>query len=161
VDILEDTKGLATHRAVAYCMAHMLDSAASQTASNIIFPIFHQAFTFGNQSHSVGSLSPLSSVTTLSRLLTAFPPTSGTPFVLRFVSPILAPLYSLVAYLDRTPTAEPSVRASACNIFDAWSKIIPAEEGVPLLWSIVEGSGGDWELRDDGDSGLILSLVQR
>ena len=142
-------------------MAHMLDSAVSQASSNIIFPIFHRAFTFGNRSHSESSLSPLASVTTLSRLLAASPPTSGVPFVLRFVSPILAPLYSLVAYLDRTPTAEPSVRASARGLFDAWAKLVPVEEGVLLLWSVVDGAGGDWELVDDGDCGLVLSLVQR
>lgn len=142
-------------------MAHMLDSTVSQATPNIIFPIFHRAFTFGNRSHSESSLSPLASVTTLSRLLTVFPPTSGAPFVLQFVSPILAPLYSLVAYLDRTPTAEPSVRASAHSLFDAWAKLVPPEEGVLLLWSVVDGGGGDWELVDDGDGGLVLSLVQR
>ena len=142
-------------------MAHMLNSAAAQAASSILFSIFHRAFTLENQSHSEGSLLPLISVTTLSRLLATFPPTSGTPFVLRFVSPILAPLYSLVAHLDRTPTAEPSVRASARSLFDAWAKLVPAEEGVLLLWDIVEGSGGDWDLVDDGDGGLVLSLVQR
>jgi len=142
-------------------MAHMLDSSLSQAASNILFPIFHRAFTFGNQGHSESPLSPPTSVTTLSRLLTTFPPTGGIPFVLRFVSPILGPLYSLVAYLDRTPTAEPSVRENACGLFDAWAKVVPAEEGVLLLWSIVDGSGGDWEPVDDGNGGLILSLVQR
>lgn len=116
----------------------------------------------GNRCHPEGSLSPLASVMTLSRLLTSFPPTSGAPFVLRFVSPVLAPLYSLVAYLDRTPTAEPSVRVSARGLFDAWAKLVPAEEGVPLLWSVVDGSGGDWELVDDDDDGpLVLRLVQR
>ena len=139
----------------------MLDSAMSQALSSTLFPIFHRAFTFGNQSHSEGSLSPLNSVITLSRLLTTFPPTSGTPFILRFVSPIVAPLYSLVAYLDRTPTAEPSVRVGARSLLDAWAKLVPAEEGVLLLWSVVDGSGGDWELVDDGGSGLVLSLVQR
>jgi hypothetical protein len=142
-------------------MAHMLDSAVSQASSNILFPIFHGAFTFGNRGHSQSSLSPLASVTTLSRLLAALPPTSGVPFVLQFVSPILAPLYSFVAYLDRTPTAEPSVRASARSLFDAWAKLVPTEDGVPLLWSVIDGGGGDWELVDDGDCGLVLSLVQR
>lgn len=139
----------------------MLDSAVAQVASSVLFPIFHRAFTLGNQGYYEGSLLPLASVTTLSRLLTTFPPTSGTPFVLRFVSPILAPLYSLVAYLDRTPTAEPSVRASARGLFDAWTKLVPTEEGVQLLWSIVDGNGSDWGLVDDGDGGLVLSLVQR
>lgn len=162
VHVLQDTKSpTAHHRAAAFCIAHMLDSAESQIVTNILFPIFHRAFTFGNQGRSEDSLSPLISVTTLSRLLTAFPPTSGIPFVLRFVSPILAPLYSLVAYLDRTPTADPSVRASARSLFDAWAKLVPAEEGVLLLWSVVDWSGGDWELVDDGESGLVLSLVQR
>lgn len=162
VHILQDDKSPATHhRAAAYCIAHMLDSAVAQAASSIVFSIFHRAFTLGNQSHSEGSLLPLTSVTTLSRLLTTFPPTSGTPFVLRFVSPILPPLYSLVAYLDRTPTAEPSVRASARSLFDAWAKLVPAEEGVLLLWSIMDGSDGDWDLVDDRDGGLVLSFVQR
>lgn len=98
---------------------------------------------------------------TLSRLLTAFPPTSGVPFVLQFVSPILGPLYSLVAYLDRTPTAEPAVRASARGLFDAWAKLVPTKEGVLLLWSVVDGGGGDWELVEDGDCGLVLSLLQQ
>jgi hypothetical protein len=142
-------------------MVRMLDSAVSQSASNILFPTFHRAFTFGSQWSSEGSLSPLTSVTTLSRLLIAFPPTGGIPFVLRFVSPILAPLYSLIAYLDRTPTAEPSVRASARGLFDAWAKLVPAKEGVLLLWSVVDGNGGDWELAADRDGGLVLSLVQR
>ena len=162
VHILQDVKSPATHhRAAAYCLAHMLDSAVAQVASSVLFPIFHRAFTLGNQGYYEGSLLPLASVTTLSRLLTTFPPTSGTPFVLRFVSPILAPLYSLVAYLDRTPTAEPSVRASARGLFDAWTKLVPTEEGVQLLWSIVDGNGSDWGLVDDGDGGLVLSLVQR
>jgi hypothetical protein len=162
VHILQNDKSPTTHhRAAAYCLAHMLDSAVAQAASSVLFSIFHRPFTLGNQSHFEGPLLPLASVTTLSRLLTTFPPTSGTPFILRFVSPILAPLYSLVAYLDRTSTAEPSARTSARSLFDAWAKLVPAEEGVLLLWSIVDGRGGDWDLVDDGDGGLDLSLVQR
>ena len=53
------------------------------------------------------------------------------------------------------------MRASARSLFDAWAKLVPAEEGVLLLWSVVDGAGGDWELVDDGDGGLVLSLVQR
>lgn len=96
------------------------------------------------------------SARTLAQLVTQAPPS---PEFLDFlVGPILPPLFALHVALSSTvtttsiekrPETASGLAADVKLLLDGWGKVVPKQEGVKGIWSIIQGGKG-WSTVDDG-----------
>lgn len=64
------------------------------------------------------------------------------------LSPIIPPLYSLIAQLSSQRVGNPALLDSSKSLFVTWAKIVDLEEAREILWCVVDGQGGVWTVED-------------
>ncbi len=86
----------------------------------------------------------------ISRLLILLSNLDPAPHVIsRLLSPIVPALYSLLAFLEDVKTADPVVKEGLTNMLVTWGKIMNPEEGQQVLWRVLSGERGEWQLNPE------------
>jgi hypothetical protein len=57
-------------------------------------------------------------------------------------------------------TSNPTMKESIRGILATWGRVVTAQEGIDILWMIVSGNGGDWEVNIEGDIKRIERYVR-
>ena len=62
-------------------------------------------------------------------------------------------------HLHQIKTADPILKESLRGLLSTWGRVVESQEGVEMMWSIIEGDGGDWDLLVDGKIKRIPKCV--
>ncbi|KAF9451696.1 hypothetical protein P691DRAFT_723445 [Macrolepiota fuliginosa MF-IS2] len=77
-------------------------------------------------------------------------------FTSDLLSPVVAPLYSLLYRLNKVKTSDPKLKESLRGMLLTWGKIVTANEGIEILWSIIrDGQQGGWKIDLEGHIRLL------
>lgn len=171
VALLSTTASRSHRRAAAFAISRMLTTDGSFThhilVSNILLPILHHPFlsltrdylkepeiqdTRTNLKSSVSDVHyHLTPRTALSTLMTLLINTDPSPTLISMLlSPIISSLYALLSHLDDIKTSDPELKESVNGLLATWGRVTSSPEGIDVLWTIVNGEGGDWESDLDG-----------
>ncbi|KAJ6599093.1 hypothetical protein DFH09DRAFT_24467 [Mycena vulgaris] len=66
------------------------------------------------------------------------------------LSPIVSTLYSLLHYLDQIKTSDPSLKEMLRGLLGTWGRVVSATEALAVLWSVIDGQGGEWRVDLEG-----------
>lgn len=66
------------------------------------------------------------------------------------LSPIVSALYSLLYHLDQTKTSDPSLKEQLRGLLGTWGRVIGATEALAIMWSVIDGEGGEWRVDLEG-----------
>ncbi|KAJ7498954.1 hypothetical protein FB451DRAFT_1334528 [Mycena latifolia] len=66
------------------------------------------------------------------------------------MSPIVSALYSLLYHLDQIKTSDPSLKEMLRGLLETWGRVVNTTEGLAVLWSVIEGQGGEWRVDLEG-----------
>jgi hypothetical protein len=66
------------------------------------------------------------------------------------LSPIASALYSLLYHLDQVKTSDPSLKEMLRGLLGTWGRVISTTEALAILWSIIDGEGGEWRVDLEG-----------
>lgn len=138
------------------------DVFAHQTLSGSIFldivhqPLFqltHEPLEQAAAEEEARSASPyLAPSRALSILLVLIPNMDPSPTLIsKLLTPVASALYSLLHHIDRIRTSDPSLKESLRGLLITWGKIVTADEGINILWSVLVGEGGNWEVDLEGN----------
>ena len=95
------------------------------------------------------TLTPSETIRTLQALLTNTDPSPT--LVSSLLTPVIAPLYGLLYALDSVKTSDPAQKTTVRGILRTWGRLADTVEGMAILWSIVDGEGGEWRVSILGD----------
>jgi hypothetical protein len=148
-------------RAVAFTLSYFLtDNKLGPIPRQRILFVLHRPWRTLVEKPLLGALDkPYTAVRTLeiiSCLLTNTYPSRA--LLSTLISPLIAPLYALYAYLRLQRAADPTLLELCRTLFITWAKITEVEEGREVIWSIVEGQGGMWTV-EEGDFQWINESV--
>jgi hypothetical protein len=123
--------------------------------SGIIFSFLHQPFIEVIEGNTDMTLSNLSSQPTptaaLSTLIALVSNTDPSPiFMTALLSPITPALYSLFHHMEKVKTSNPSLRESLRGLLVTWGKIVDQPEGIDIIWHIIVGNEGGWQVDLEG-----------
>lgn len=143
-----------THRrASAFTLSRLLlkDSNHYQITSAITLPYFHKPFQRLTESTESEELpAPMVALLTLQSFVLNTDPSPEIISVL--LTPIISELYSLYSLCVTSKTADPSIRETIYGLLITWSRVVSSSEVLEGIWSIICGSGGDWDLTLNGFS---------
>ncbi|KAJ7904493.1 hypothetical protein B0H14DRAFT_2663092 [Mycena olivaceomarginata] len=91
------------------------------------------------------SISPLSTIMTL---VTNTDPSPA--LISSLLSPIASALYSLLYHLDKVKTSDPSLKEMLRGLLGTWGRVVGATEALAILWSVIDGQGGEWRVDLEG-----------
>lgn len=145
-------------RAAAYSLSRMLSSNSQfrhqELVATTALPLLQAAFldpphcnqpTADKASTTEDAmLSPEDSLVTLIKILTNTDPSPN--LISMLLSPILPVLYSLAACISSKKTKDPALQESIDGIIATWGRIVDAAEGIEMVWRVVGGEGGEWEV---------------
>lgn len=71
----------------------------------------------------------------------------------------------LWSQLDRVKTSDPALKESVKGLLTTWGRVVSVQEGVDMLWEIVCGEGGDWDINASGgiqriDKSVLQTVYQ-
>jgi hypothetical protein len=153
-----------THkRAAAFALSRMLTTGFRHRVivSNIVLPVLHGSFLHvsphtedqdgrGMPSDAPSSLrkrEPLTLTVALSTLMILLTNTDPSPTLIStLLSPIVPALYTLLFYLDDIKTSDPGMTESLRCLLTTWGRVVSSHEGIQILWRILDGEGGEWEI---------------
>ncbi|KAJ7095353.1 hypothetical protein B0H15DRAFT_775607 [Mycena belliarum] len=139
LELFSDRTPLAYKRAAAFSVARMLEMPASSTVLSFLHPPLL----------SIQSTSPpRAALSTIMMLLTNSDPSPA--LISSVLSPIVSTLYSLLLYLDRVKTSDPSLKEMLRGLLGTWGRVVGATEALAVLWSVIDGQGGEWQVDLEG-----------
>jgi hypothetical protein len=109
-----------------------------------------------------GGQDSLKASVALSRLLVLIANCDPSPeLITNLLTPIVAPLYSLLFHLSGQKTSDPRVKESVQGLLATWGKIVNAETAVNSLWGIVlQVDIIHWKIDMEGNIDRIESFVR-
>lgn len=162
VSLLYDTVPHTYRRAAAFSISRLLTTVHPRhqpLASAMVLSIFQSPFL----SMSEKSTSKLSEVITvsqpsasdplldltptmaLSALLALVTNTDPSPtFISQLLSPIVPALSALLCHIESIKTSDPALKEDLNGLLITWGRLVSAQDGTSVLWSIIEGEGGEW-----------------
>ena len=147
-------------RAAAYSLSCMLSGGSQfryqELAAGIALPLLQATFldlqiqiqiqpsSDKASTTENAALLPEDSLAALIKILTNTDPSPN--LISMLLSPILPALYSLAACMSSKKTKDPALQESIDGIISTWGRIVDAAEGIQVVWRVVGGEGGDWEV---------------
>ncbi|KAI9509135.1 hypothetical protein F5148DRAFT_1348955 [Russula earlei] len=137
-------------RAASFTLSRMITAEDTSRhhalVSNILLSLLHGAILLSSPaSVSVmipATLTPVEAVKIIQAFLTN---TDPAPSLLSTVlSPIATSLYVLLGALARVKATDPALRESVRGLLLTWGRVVPVDEAVAILWTCIDGQGGDW-----------------
>lgn len=139
-----------THRrASAFTLSRLLlkDFNHHHITSTIILPYFHNPFQPPLITENTESEARLTPTVALLTLQTFILNTDPSPEIISaLLTPIITELYTLYSLCVASKTADPSIRETIYGLLITWSRVVLSPEVLEGIWSIICGSGGDWDL---------------
>ncbi|KAJ7781261.1 hypothetical protein B0H16DRAFT_1497669 [Mycena metata] len=72
-------------------------------------------------------------------------------------------LYSLLYHLDQIKTSDPGLKEVLRGLLGTWGRVVGATEALAILWSVIDGQGGEWSAlltpADDEDIDLDTNIL--
>jgi hypothetical protein len=96
----------------------------------------------------VPATSPREALFTIMTLVTNTDPSPS--LISSLLSPIVSALYSLLYYLDGVKTSDPSLKELLRGLLGTWGRVVGPTEALGILWSVIDGQGGEWRVDLDG-----------
>ncbi|TFK75938.1 hypothetical protein BDN72DRAFT_891803 [Pluteus cervinus] len=156
LELLSETAPPSFRRAAAFTISKVLGTDSSGTVGNKVFTsILHSPILNITSIHGTGVNETKSSVdarpsSAISRLLILLSNLDPAPHVIsRLLSPIVPALYSLLAFLESVKTANPILKEGLTNMLVTWGKVMNPEEGQQVLWRVLSGERGEWQLNPE------------
>jgi hypothetical protein len=166
LELISNAVPPAYRRAAAFAISRLLAAdkmSLRKIFLSILLPILHNPFLqltpdLPTLDNSFGSsqkpspyirpiFSPTKALSTLEILLINADPSPTQNSTL--LSPIVSCLYTLMDHLHQIKTADPILKESLRGLLGTWGRVVESQEAVEILWAIIEGDGGDWELLVD------------
>lgn len=158
----------AYRRAAAFTLSKLLGNLdqISKAVSKIIISELHAPLLFITRTDENGEenqptvmkshlVHPSKALRRLIILLSNLDPAPH--IIAQILSPIIPVLYSLLYYLDNIKTADPTLREDICSTLTTWGKLVSSDEGVAIIWYLVEGGKPEWKM----DLELLPVRVER
>ncbi|KAJ6539322.1 hypothetical protein B0H19DRAFT_961303 [Mycena capillaripes] len=139
LDLLSDRAPPAYRRAAAFSISRMLATPASP----VVLSFLHPPLLSVNSSSS-----PRAALSTILMLVTNTDPSPT--LISSLLSPIVSALYSLLYHLDQVKTSDPSLKEMLRGLLGTWGPVVGATEASAILWSVIDGEGGEWRVDLDG-----------
>jgi hypothetical protein len=139
-------------RAIAFALSKFLtEEKLGKVPKVLTLSLLHRPWKpSGENENNAPSLGQKYSATTTLEIISALITNTYPSRILlsTLLSPIIAPLYTLFAYLKQQRASDPTVLELCRSLFITWAKIAEVEEAREIVWSIVEGQGGIWTVED-------------
>ncbi|KAJ7180037.1 hypothetical protein C8R43DRAFT_384856 [Mycena crocata] len=140
LELLTDRAPQAYRRAAAFSTSRMLSTPACSTVLGFLHPPFLSA---------AATSPPRTALFTIMMLLTNTDPSPT--LISSLLSPIVSTLYSLLYHLDQIKTSDPSLKETLQGLLGTWGRVVGTAEAMAILWSIIDGQGGEWRVDLDGE----------
>ncbi|KAF7352810.1 RTP1-C1 domain-containing protein [Mycena venus] len=139
LELLSDRAPISYRRAAAFSISRMLAMPASSAVLSFLHPPLL----------AVSPASPpRAALATIMTLVTNTDPSPA--LISSLLSPIVSSLYSLLYYLDQVKTSDPSLKELLRGLLGTWGRVIGATEAYAILWSVIDGQGGEWSVDLEG-----------
>ncbi len=131
----------------------------------MVLPIFQRPFLYvtpetvdkgetpPEMRKSSQNMTPGQVIIILQTLLTNTDPSPA--FISSLLTPIIPPLYSLLAKLEEIKTSDPAMRTTLRGFLGTWGRLLGATECAATLWLLVNGEGGEWRVDIAGEISRI------
>ncbi|KAJ7507767.1 hypothetical protein B0H11DRAFT_2314195 [Mycena galericulata] len=139
LDLLSDRAPPAYRRAGAFSISRMLTTPASAAVLAFLHPPFHSV---------TPSSPPRQALTMIMMLITNTDPSPT--LISTLLSPIVSALYALLYHLDQIKTSDPSLKEMLRGLLGTWGRVVGTTEALAILWSVVDGQGGEWRVDLEG-----------
>ncbi|KAJ7682824.1 hypothetical protein DFH06DRAFT_306273 [Mycena polygramma] len=139
LELLSDRAPSAYRRAAAFSISRML----ATPASSAVLSFLHPPLLSVNP-----ATSPRAALSIIMMIVTNTDPSPTLISIL--LSPIVSALYSLLYHLDQVKTSDPSLKELLRGLLGTWGRVVGATEALAILWSIIDGQGGEWRVDLDG-----------
>ncbi|KAG8908162.1 hypothetical protein FRB99_008705 [Tulasnella sp. 403] len=142
-------------RAVAFTISRMLSTNA-ELVPRVLGETLHTPF-FPPSTPERPAQKALPALETLETLFTNVDPSSLVPT--RLLGPIIAPLYALLAHLDKMRTGDPTLKELVRGLFRTWASTVDDGDAIDGWWTIVR-SGAGWGDREGVSWHIVGDDVQ-
>ncbi|KAJ7700055.1 hypothetical protein B0H17DRAFT_276446 [Mycena rosella] len=140
LELLSERAPPAYRRAAAFSISRMLATPAFPAVLSFLHPPLL----------SIAPISPpRTALTTIMMLVTNTDPSPA--LISSLLSPIVSALYSLLYYLDQIKTSDPSLTEMLRGLLGTWGRVVGATEALAILWSVIDGQGGEWRVDLEGE----------
>ncbi|KAF7355296.1 RTP1-C1 domain-containing protein [Mycena sanguinolenta] len=139
LELLSERAPASYRRAAAFSVSRMLTTPTS----SVVLSFLHPPFLAVNSASS-----PRVVLTTIMTLVTNTDPSPT--LISSLLSPIVSALYSLLYNLDQVKTSDPSLKETLRGLLGTWGRVVGAMEGLAILWSVIDGQGGEWRVDLEG-----------
>lgn len=112
-------------------------------ASSAVLSSLHEPLLVINSASS-----PRAALSTIMTLVTNIDPSPT--LISSLLSPIASALYSLLYHLDKVKTSDPSLKEMLRGLLGTWGRVVGATEALAILWSVIDGQGGEWRVDLEG-----------
>jgi hypothetical protein len=112
-------------------------------ASSAVLSSLHEPLLVVNSASS-----PRAALSTILTLVTNTDPSPA--LISSLLSPIASALYSLLYHLDKVKTSDPSLKEMLRGLLGTWGRVVGATEALAILWSVIDGQGGEWRVDLEG-----------
>ncbi|KAF9247101.1 hypothetical protein BU15DRAFT_69941 [Melanogaster broomeanus] len=161
IDILSDNVPATYRRAASFAISQMLDSRFphSTLVSSLTLPIIHRPIMQvsnvsleDTQHRRLVTLAPMTPTQALSTLTILLLNTDPSPvFISLVLSPVMPALYALMFHLDNAKASDPVLKESVKGLLATWGRVVERQEGVDILWSVLQSDRMHWEVDVAGE----------
>ncbi|KAK7061701.1 RTP1-C1 domain-containing protein [Favolaschia claudopus] len=139
LELLSDRAPASYRRAAAFSVSRMLASSAA----SVVLSLIHKPLL------SLDTVtSPNSALSSIMAIVTNTDPSP--PLISSLLSPVVAALYSLLYHLDQVKTSDPGLKEMLRGLLGTWGRVVSTTETIAIIWSIVDGQGGGWQVNLEG-----------
>ncbi|KAJ7047394.1 hypothetical protein C8F04DRAFT_935919 [Mycena alexandri] len=139
LELLSDRAPPPYRRAGAFSISRMLATPAGPA----VLAFLHPPLLSVNPTSS-----PQIALSTIMMLVTNTDPSPT--LISSLLSPVVSALYSLLYYLDQVKTSDPSLKEVLHGLLGTWGRVVGATEALTILWSVIDGQGGEWSVDLEG-----------